>query len=422
MFETKSALPFAGTWKPWARVLGGLSLVAALACGGGGGGDSTPAAPPPPPPPPPFVRTASLSGADEVPANASTARASGAVTVNPSTLAIQATVVSSGIDGTQAHIHDGAKGVAGSVVIPLTGGAGGVWTTAPGTVLTAAQYASLQAGNYYFNIHSAANPAGEIRGQIELTTRFASLDGTQETPANASTASGWAVVSVNPSSGAAFGAIQTAGITGTDAHVHDGAMGVAGPVILPFQASGASGWTLPAGSNLTAAQVTTFLAGGLYANVHTAAFAGGEIRGQLTLASPTIRTTTLSGASEVPANASTASGAGTFSLDPVTLELRGGVVTTGITGVAAHIHTGAVGVAGPVTIPLDAHADGSWTVPAGTVLTPDQFASLRAGSLYVNVHSVAFSAGEIRGQIPGDSGTTTGGGGGGSTGGGGGGY
>ena len=327
-------------------------------------------------------------------------------------------VVSSGLQGTQAHIHEGAAGVAGPVVIPLTGGVGGVWTVAAGTTLTSAQYTSLQAGSFYFNIHSAANPAGEIRGQIRLVTLLASLTGAQEVPASGSTATGTGVLSVNPATGDASGRIVTLGITGTASHVHDGALGVSGPVLLPLTDGGGGTWTLPGSSLLTAAQVTTFLAGGLYGNVHSTAFPGGEIRGQFNLPSSLIRSTTLSGANEVPASGSTATGKGTFALDPLTGAIRGGVVITGVVGTGAHIHAAAAGVSGPVIIPLNLGADGSWVVPAGTFLTPAQFDLLRTGGLYVNVHSTAFPAGEIRGQIPGDTAVGTGGGGGGTGGGG----
>ena len=355
-----------------------------------------------------------------MPANASTAAATGAVSVDPTTLAIRGTVVSTGLQGTSAHIHDGPAGVSGAVVIPLTGGIGGVWTVPSGTVLTAAQYASLQAGNYYYNIHSAAFTGGEIRGQIKLLASFTSLNGTQEVPASGSVATGIGVLTVDAATGAASGAIRTQGITGTASHVHEGAVGASGPILLPLTDGGGGTWTLPAGSILTSAQVTTFLAGGLYGNVHSAAFPGGEIRGQFNLASSLIRSTTLSGANEVPVNASAATGTGTFALDPITLALRGGVVTTGIVATAAHIHIGAAGVAGAVIVPLVLNADGSWVVPAGTLLTPAQFDLLRSGGLYVNVHSVAYPGGEIRGQLPADAAST--GGGGGGTGGGGYGY
>ena len=400
---------------------GGVALSLSLACGGGGGGYGGSSAPPPPPPTPAFLRVAALNGASEVPAIVTTAQATGQVTVDPTTLAIIGSAVSSGIAGTQAHIHEGAVGVAGPVVIPLTGGTGGVWVIAPGTVLTSAQYASLQAGNLYFNIHSAAHGAGEIRGQIQLVTQFASLTGSQESAANSSTATGIGVLSVNPATGDAFGGILTQGITGTDSHVHSGAVGVSGPVILPLTSSGGGTWTLPGGSLLTAAQVATFQTGGLYGNVHSAAFPAGEIRGQFNLASSLIRSTTLSGANEVPANASAATGKGTFALDPITLAFRGGVVVSGVVGTQAHVHAGAAGASGAANIPLTLDSDGSWIVPAGTFLTADQFNLLRTGGLYVNVHSTAFPDGEIRGQIPADA-AVSGGGGTGGGGAGGGGY
>jgi len=120
----------------------------------------------------------------------------------------------------------------------------------------------------------------------------------------------------------------------------------------------------------------------------------------------------------VPANASTATATGTFSFDPLTLELRGGVVVTGLAGTGAHIHMAAAGVAGPIIVPLVLAADGAWVVPPGTILSAAQFTALRTGGLYVNVHSAAFPSGEIRGQIPADSTGGTGGGGGGTGGGG----
>ncbi len=63
----------------------------------------------------------------------------------------------------------------------------------------------------------------------------------------------------------------------------------------------------------------------------------------------------------------------------------------------AHIHVGAP--SGPPIITLDKGADGSWSVPAGSKLTDEQYASFKAGQLYVNVHSAEHKAGEIRGQL-----------------------
>lgn len=108
---------------------------------------------------------------------------------------------------------------------------------------------------------------------------------------------------------------------------------------------------------------------------------------------------TLNGASETPPNASTATGTATFTFNPTTYELSGTVTFTGIVATAAHIHTGAVGVAGPVTIPLDGAAPTSPIALPATVLTAQEQNDLLSGLFYVNVHSVAFPAGEIRGQL-----------------------
>jgi hypothetical protein len=65
----------------------------------------------------------------------------------------------------------------------------------------------------------------------------------------------------------------------------------------------------------------------------------------------------------------------------------------------AHIHEGAIGKNGPPIITLEKGADESWTVPAGSKLTDEQYKSFRAGNLYVNVHSDQHKSGEIRAQL-----------------------
>jgi len=107
---------------------------------------------------------------------------------------------------------------------------------------------------------------------------------------------------------------------------------------------------------------------------------------------------TLTGAEETPPVTTTASGAGTISIG-ADKSVSGTIKTTGIDGIAAHIHVGAPGQAGPPIIPLSKAADGVWSVPAGATLTDEQYASFKAGNLYVNVHSAEHKPGEIRGQL-----------------------
>jgi len=106
----------------------------------------------------------------------------------------------------------------------------------------------------------------------------------------------------------------------------------------------------------------------------------------------------LTGAEENPPVTTSASGQGSFSVAS-DKTITGSVTTTGMTGIAAHIHTGAKGKNGPVTIPLTKTSDNVWSVPPNIKLTDAQYEAWKAGELYVNVHSAAHKPGEIRAQI-----------------------
>jgi hypothetical protein len=105
----------------------------------------------------------------------------------------------------------------------------------------------------------------------------------------------------------------------------------------------------------------------------------------------------LTGAEEVPPVNTQAKGTGTFRVaDDGTV--TGSVTTEGVSGTMAHIHQGAKGQNGPVIVPLTKNGD-TYTVPEGRKLTPAQMDALKAGNLYVNVHSNAHKGGEIRAQL-----------------------
>ena len=106
----------------------------------------------------------------------------------------------------------------------------------------------------------------------------------------------------------------------------------------------------------------------------------------------------LSGDQEVPPVKTSATGNGTITVND-DKTVSGSVTTSGINGVAAHIHNGAPGKNGPVAVPLSKDGDNKWTVGPGAKLTDAQFADFKAGNLYVNVHSAAHKDGEIRGQL-----------------------
>ena len=242
------------------------------------------------------VRAATLTGAQENPANASTATGRGAVVVDPTTKAITGGITFTGLTPSAGghHIHQAPAGNPtgnGPVAIALTlSGDGGAATIPAGTVLTDAQYAALLAGELYFNVHTAANPAGEIRGQItvrnNVTAGLATLSGASENPANASTATGRGTLVVDATTREVLtGIVSFSGITPTAHHIHQAPAGtptqngaVAVGLVL---GTGGQSATVPQGTVLSAAQYAALLAGELYFNVHSAAYPGGEIRGQI---------------------------------------------------------------------------------------------------------------------------------------------
>ena len=71
-----------------------------------------------------------------------------------------------GIAGTAADIHEAAPGKNGPVIVPLPKN-GDTNAVPAGAKLTDAQFAGFQAGNVYVNVHTAANPGDEMRGQLK---------------------------------------------------------------------------------------------------------------------------------------------------------------------------------------------------------------------------------------------------------------
>jgi hypothetical protein len=105
----------------------------------------------------------------------------------------------------------------------------------------------------------------------------------------------------------------------------------------------------------------------------------------------------LTGAEEVPPVNTQAKGSGSFRVAEDGT-VTGSVTTEGVSGTMAHIHQAAKGQNGPVIVPLTKNGD-TYSAPEGRKLTPAQIDALKAGNLYVNVHSAQHKGGEIRAQL-----------------------
>ena len=110
--------------------------------------------------------SASLSGAAEVPAKTTDGTGTLTGTLDKSTGTLHYKVVYSGLSGpaTMAHFHGPAMpGTNAGVVVPFPSAASPIEGE---TKLSQAQMDDLLAGKWYANVHTAANPGGEIRGQV----------------------------------------------------------------------------------------------------------------------------------------------------------------------------------------------------------------------------------------------------------------
>jgi uncharacterized cupredoxin-like copper-binding protein len=113
------------------------------------------------------TQTLTLSGANEVPpVVGSPMSGTATVTINPDRTVIVKVSVS-GMTATASHIHEGAPGTNGPVIVPFTKTGDNTFASSDGAKLTESQYASYKAGNLYVNVHSAAHPVGEIRAPIK---------------------------------------------------------------------------------------------------------------------------------------------------------------------------------------------------------------------------------------------------------------
>lgn len=220
-----------------------------------------------------------LDGAQEVPANDSTARGGCFGQLNAAAATFSLVCTHNVVDTTIAHIHHGVPGVNGPVVFDLGSPISPIEATWTG--MTPANIAQLLAGEYYVNIHAGGRPGGEIRGQILPRTvdsfSFAA-DADQEVPPTDSNATGNCTANLSDAATSVFVQCSHDIPAPTMAHLHAAPPGVDGPVIFDFNhlANPFAG-DVP----LTPRLVADFAAGFLYVNIHSADYETGEIRGQL---------------------------------------------------------------------------------------------------------------------------------------------
>ena len=186
-----------------------------------------------------------------------------------------------------AHIHKGKAGVSGNVVVPLktpnaAGSSKGCAKASKALVRSMIKSPTA----FYVNVHTGEFPNGAIRGQLKgsSTKSFGTivkrtLNGTSEP-----NATGSAVVRFRRDDGLVCYRLTAANVTlpTIAAHIHKGAAGTNGNVVVPFTAPGANGESdgcATADQSLIDAILGDL--SGYYVNVHTKEHPAGAIRAQL---------------------------------------------------------------------------------------------------------------------------------------------
>ena len=189
----------------------------------------------------------------------------------------------------------------------------------------------------------------------------------------------------------------------TAAHIHAGDVISNGAVVLGFSPTFSGSNATGTIANLRGTFIDSLKdnVNELYFNVHSTQFPGGLVRGQLNTNIEMAEFVTMSGANEVPAVTTTATGTALIRITSekkiytkvVISNLESGDALT-----ASHIHKAAAGVNGGVLLGFYGNAGDFGTVKIAT-LTDALYTSIKTDAVYVNAHSTAHPGGIVRGQI-----------------------
>ncbi len=354
---------------------------------------------------------ARLQGAQQVPPNGSRATGMVDALIDKSTNMLYLTGSYRGLTKAAkgAHINKGVP--SGPVILPLVFTADTTGSLDAAGIISVADRDSILSGLTYVNVLTDSFPNGEIRGQLTMLSQqrfFANaLTGAAEVPPNASAARGTVIVKYDTLTNLfeLVGDYQNLSGLINGSHIQGPAgPGVNAPILFNLTNTGLPTGILAASVTLTPAQEIDLLAGKMYANVRSTTFPNGEIRAQLLPTSTFeshVFTGLAQGLQEVPPVSSPGAGVPVVLLDRIT---RMVYVTAGFTDltsniIAAHLHHGAVGVNGPVVVPLQISGTTSGTV-TGTATVRATFAdSMINGLTYFNIHTTNFGGGEIRAQL-----------------------
>ena len=233
--------------------------------------------------------TVALSAAQMIAAPASTGTGTAHLSVNLGSGALSGSVMLGALTATAVTLNEAFAGSAGPPLLSFSPDASaGEWHLPAGALLTLEQVTTLLQGGLYVTVSTAANPAGELRGQIapaNVMVIFSTMSGAQEAPPVAINASGVAVTTVDMVANTFTVNVHATGVDDAlAAEVDQGAAGASGPSLaaLARDAIDPGHWSVQLAA-ASATDIDAFKGGNWYVNVATPADPQGAIRGQIEL-------------------------------------------------------------------------------------------------------------------------------------------
>lgn len=319
------------------------------------------------------------------------------------------------------HLHYGKAGQSGGVALGLESTiAMDSLSLVGGVAVLPATWTNLMAAlmkdSVYLNIHTPANPGGEIRGQLMTTKKLhfdawlnqAQITAGGGTPSKASMAYGVSTLTLNASFDTLWYNVLFTGLTSnaTMAHFHNAEPNASGAVVKDLMPMGnmISGmWTkTDATQPLTPMLISELLKGNLYFVIHTDSNPGGEIRGNVTRLAREGFIAEINGTQAVTNSGGQGTAVASYDRDRTNLHYMIAFDGLGSDVTMAHFHKAVAGQSGGVIFDLDMPVNNGyynyWTAANG--FNNAQSLPLRRNdSIYINIHTTNMPGGEIRGQL-----------------------
>ena len=310
----------------------------------------------------------------------------GFLVLDPKSHAVAGSVTLHGVEGTTVDVEAAAFGEDGDAVVHMSDSGDHLhFVVPPGVVLKAGDIDKLRAGGFYFNAATRRMQAARCAARSAGESCWLRSTASMRCPAPVRRRPDAASFCMSSATRKVTGNLSLSDITATKAHIHQGAEGENGDVIVPLSNPSLDGrnWTVSAPTpTLTLDQAGALLTDGMYYNAHSVAFPDGEVRGQLHLATndaaPVLRIVSPAAGASL-ARGEGVPGAGTFNGTGFSINLE--MITRDRVGIGAREGTNVrdpslLGRSNPnlptleVTFDADLIKPDGTIIPAGTNLAP----------------------------------------------------